>query len=256
MEKTNIYIYNNIELEDDPNWLLADYTDLCFYLREVAMCYEELGFNYQTKPILVQYREEGPMCSNSETGRDIFLSAQSSYWCQYMYQFAHELCHHFIDGPLDGSHISSFWFEESVCEMASEYFMTKLSHKWLTHCEEYTHLGDFPLKTLNYAINIRKADTNINTPLSEWIRENIKDLSTTQNEEIGKYERKLYKVIAHGILPIFEDNPDLWIILPYLKRLPNEQYQNFDYWLTKIVEPQIQENLKPAYLELKSVLLG
>ena len=256
MEKTNIYIYNNIELEDDPNWLLADYTDLCFYLREVVKCFEDFGFDNKSKPIIVQYRKEGPMCSDVDPIRIIYLSAQSTYWCQYMYQFAHELCHHFIDGPMDGSHISSFWFEESVCEMASEHIIKKLAVKWLTNKNEYSWMGDYPKKTLDYAKRIRKSKSDGTIPLSDWIGQNMKDLSTTQNGTIDDYERDLYKNIAHGILPIFEKHPELWKILPYLKRCSNEQYCNFHHWMTTIVEPQIQEDLKPAYLELKSVLLG
>lgn len=47
------------------------------------------------------------------------------------YQFAHEYCHHLIDEPMDGESCTSFWFEESICELSPVYFMRRIAQRWI-----------------------------------------------------------------------------------------------------------------------------
>ena len=46
------------------------------------------------------------------------LSARDTYWCQYVYQFAHELCHVMINFDRHRAH-KHRWFSEALCELAS-----------------------------------------------------------------------------------------------------------------------------------------
>lgn len=63
-----------------------------------------------------------PQYSKSGKNYTIYLSARENYWSKYIYQFAHEYCHFLIYDPLDGKLETTFWFEESVCELASMFF--------------------------------------------------------------------------------------------------------------------------------------
>ena len=59
----------------------------------------------------------------------MWLSARDTYWCQYVYQFAHELCHvmtHF-DRYRDHRHR---WFTEALCELASLFVLQRLATVW------------------------------------------------------------------------------------------------------------------------------
>ena len=65
----------------------------------------ECGWDYSALPDVnvIHWDEDYPMCSNSDEGcRIICLTTGENYWCQWVYQFAHEYCHHLIDGEMSG----------------------------------------------------------------------------------------------------------------------------------------------------------
>ena len=66
------------------------------------------------------------MCSNIGNDRIIYLHTRGDFWCQWIYQFAHEYCHHIINGTMTGELSGLMWFEESVCELASMYNLNSL----------------------------------------------------------------------------------------------------------------------------------
>lgn len=76
---------------------------------------------FLTRKCIVLYKEEGPMCSLIGDSHLIFLAVRDNYWCQWVYQFAHEYCHHLINGPLSGEWSKMLWFEETICELSSLY---------------------------------------------------------------------------------------------------------------------------------------
>ena len=68
-----------------------------------------------------------PLCVQKGGGEHIiFLNAKENYWCQWVYQFAHEYCHHLIDGTLTGEWSNLLWFEETICELSSLYNLNKM----------------------------------------------------------------------------------------------------------------------------------
>ena len=50
---------------------------------------------FSTRECIVLYKEEGPMCSLIGDCHLVFLAVRDNYWCQWVYQFAHEYCHPF-----------------------------------------------------------------------------------------------------------------------------------------------------------------
>ena len=57
------------------------------------------------------------------------LSARDTYWCQYVYQFAHELCHVMINFDRHRAH-KHRWFGEALCELASLFVLHRLAAAW------------------------------------------------------------------------------------------------------------------------------
>ena len=90
------------------------------------------------------YAEQSPPCTiqvdRSRTGPIVLyrrgskgeylvrLDTQKQYWCQYAFQFAHELCH-IICGYKKGDR-SNLWFEETLCETASLFVLRKMTKEW------------------------------------------------------------------------------------------------------------------------------
>ena len=74
--------------------------------------------------------EECPMCSIDGDGHVIRISAKDNYWCRWVYEFAHEYCHHAIDGALTGEWCNLLWFEETICELSSIFNL----HKMIAFC--------------------------------------------------------------------------------------------------------------------------
>ena len=53
-----------------------------------------------TTPISVCRSDDGPITLTQESTPDLYqvaLSARHTFWCQYVYQFAHEFCHIMIN---------------------------------------------------------------------------------------------------------------------------------------------------------------
>ena len=58
----------------------------------------------------------------------IKLTAKDNYWCQYVYEFAHEFCHVLSNhSRLIGC--KNEWFHEAICELASIFTLRRMSRK-------------------------------------------------------------------------------------------------------------------------------
>ena len=129
-----VRIYKNVNSITGEEWGDANYSVVCFVLTSVIKAFENEGFDQGTMPDLNIMHAlpamDCPMCCGNGELHTIFLYTHNNYWSQYVYQFAHEFCHHVVGGPLDGLLDSSFWFEESLCELASCYFMKKVIGIW------------------------------------------------------------------------------------------------------------------------------
>ena len=53
--------------------------------------------------------------------------SSTSYWCQFIFQFSHELMHYAIYCHNPNDDCSAFWIEESVCEAMSLYVLHQMS---------------------------------------------------------------------------------------------------------------------------------
>ena len=246
----SINVYKNISLSNNNDeW--GDAT-IVFYkqvIYDIVCEYEQLGFNPdENRMLCIQHSSfDFPMCSNIENSRVIFLTTKGNFWCQLAYQFAHEYCHHLIDGPMDGERCSSFWFEESICELSSVYFMRRIAQKWIDESRPY--LNQYAENVFSYCEDNWLSTPFINT-LSSWLSDNMCTLSEPN------YHRDMYEVIAKSLYPLFEECPELWKLLPFLKRVHQDEYVNFEHWISNIVEPVIPEGLHDSFNQLKGKILN
>ena len=156
---------------------------------------------FSTKRCSVTYKEDHPMCAKFGDEHIIFVSAKDNYWCRWVYEFAHEYCHHLINGQLSGEWSSMLWFEETICELSSLYNL----HRMVGFCE-YCGLSYYAPSVQGYLNNLLTKNNNeyMLCDNGGWYQDFSKLLS---NEP---YNRELYNAIAVLMYPIFIENPSLW----------------------------------------------
>ena len=246
-------IYKNVSLKTGDEWGEEDYNVVSFALKSVIESFENEGYDQAAmKSVIVMHtmpQMVDPMCSGNDEIDVIYLYTQDRCWCQYVYQFSHEYCHHVIAGPLDGSLVSSFWFEESICELASCYFMEKVVEIWESSPSTPHNLKAFGPQQIEYFSNHLTGIPDLTVPLHEWLSGKISILQ----EPI--YHRELYKIIAKSLYYVFKEHPRLWLLLPYFKRVASEEYISFDNWFKNVVGPKVPDNLSQEYKILLETLL-
>jgi hypothetical protein len=135
----------------------------------------------------------------------ILLSAQDFKWCQYMYQFSHELCHVATNYDSPPRPHEFGWLEETICELASWTTLGNLSNYWKV---------DPPFANWkNYWGAIREyrqesIDSYKKTadprPLKQWFRSELPSLRT------DSLQREKNAKIALAIMPHFYEHASGW----------------------------------------------
>ena len=202
-----------------------------------------------------------PECCRLSNGTFvIFLSARGdNNWSQFVYQFAHEYCHRLIDGPMDGELETTFWFEESVCEMSSMFLLKRMTERWGSinisilgsgessdEVKALIALNRFAPINFLYLQNILCKNPPINVPLHEWLNTNMSTLSEQE------YHRGLYNQIARVLFVHFSSFPNLWRVLPFLYRPAVAEYSDFQTFITSIIPSRMTVSMEsfPQFVEL------
>lgn len=143
------------------------------------------------------------------------LSARNARWFQFVYQFAHELCHIYSNfdnkdqGP-EGR--GNQWFEETVCETAALYTLRTLAEswsnrppddRWRPHAAALRNYADYFLNEPHRRLPSTHA-------FPAWFRENQTALFS------NPYVRSKNEVVANLLLPLFEHDPRSWGAIGYL----------------------------------------
>jgi hypothetical protein len=173
--------------------------------------------------ITVYHRNDHPQTNfnrSSDGSIAIGLTAKSTYWAQYNFQFAHEFCHalaNFSNNPQKSvrspEHANS-WLEESLCETASLFTLRAMSRSW----------RNAPLYPAwrNYARWLKAyVEQRITSPVHQlptgssflaWFREN--EPALRRNSAL----RDRNTIIAIQLLPVFESEPRGWGAVTFLNR--------------------------------------
>ena len=156
-------------------------------------------------PIRVARWDQGPRTLYDRRPYEICLSARDRYWCQYVYQFSHELCHVMtgFDRYRDHKHK---WFEETLCELASLFVLRRLAKVWEdTPPADIIGAKEFAPNHRTYAKHIQnKYGGVLDSQPQDWLAMNIKLM------EDDPCKRDLNGVVAVSLLGRFSDDPSLW----------------------------------------------
>ena len=136
------------------------------------------------------------------------------YWSQFIYQFSHEFCHY-----MNWGHVvqSMRWFEETLCELASHFFLIKSAEQWV-HNAPYPNWNSYSGKLLAYELNSRNEVEPFD--ISDLLNPSSKIIYSLKENE---YQRSKNRYIALKLLPLFEQNPALWKIVPFLPDLDDNR---------------------------------
>lgn len=157
-------------------------------------------------------RHECPETFKDE--RLIYITAIDIYWSQFIYQYAHEFCHLLIPEPIP---YHRKWFEESICELSSLFFLNRLEERW----ERF-----FPDDQGKYLPLIREYISDIlKSGFTPFPLESlsIPDSAISLHLAVERYDRKINKYLALQMLPIFESHPDIWRAVPLLCKVSDAQ---------------------------------
>lgn len=211
------------------NYLLAS-------VQSLMGCYAK-----NEKQCIILHSDDGPMCSTVGNFHIIFLHSHDNYWCQWVYQFAHEYCHHIVDGEMTGDLNGLMWFEETLCELCSMYCL----HHFVHWCESNPQLSQYAPSVHEYLAHLTSTQLS-DDHLRDYISQNL-DLLSSQD-----YQRGIYKRIAASILPSFVACPDLWRILPLIG--DSRRWQTLGE-LFQHLETELSSTL-PALHQLRLQLIG
>lgn len=204
----------------------------------------------------VVHGDGGPMAfyeKSAEGDYVIRLSAQHSRWHQFVYQFAHELCHVYsnfdnkaaVHGEVERS---NQWFEESVCEAAALYTVKSLARRWETEPPAPQFAGyAATLKALaDYLVNEPHRNLPPSRSLASWFKANHSSL------EDSPYLRDKNEVVANQMLPLFEETPDALGVIGYLNLRPEDANRDFADYLQAWYEacPEAQRDVVQRIIAL------
>lgn len=149
---------------------------------------------------------------------------------KYVYQYAHELCHHIIKDDVPQN---LRWFEESLCEMSSYFFLYKLTEAWEQN-PPHENWRDYARYFGEFAFNLSSMACKFDI---HEIKAIYNPLSTNE------YQRDINKVIANALLPIFQNNPSLWNSIIFLSKIPNNLplYDSLCFWKKIVPEEYAQD---------------
>ena len=156
-------------------------------------------------PIRVAPWSRPPQVFHHHRPYEIRISARDTYWCQYVYQFSHELCRVLVNFDRSQGHRHK-WFEESLCELAALFVLHRLPRAWserpppgIVDAVEFApHFG-------TYAEDLAGADrAAVPADLPAWLDGHIAALET------NPHNRELNRIVAMALLDRFLEDPSLW----------------------------------------------
>lgn len=180
------------------------------------------------RPIVVSNSSAGPIVffkKGSDNQNIVHLKTTGRYWCQYVFQFAHELGH--IICGFQASNQKHLWFEETICEISSLIALRKMTVDWTTDPpsqELYTYAPEFA-KYAQRRLALAKSKHNFN--FNEWFMGKRTEIETNPLD----YRRNLK--IVKMLIPVFEENPSAWKACTYLHSIKGKNQLAFEDYLQK-----------------------
>ena len=222
---SNFSLVPEIRIISD-DWGSGNPKDILKVLISVAEILFPLGGNQPYHPVWVGKSEKGPIVlyQRGKKGEYIVnLNSQDRYWCQYAFQFGHEIGH-ILCGFKDGNS-SNLWFEETLCEVASLYTLLHLEKKW-AETPPYPHWKEYGAEFTKYAQKrMLKYESEIPKDMENWFQENTEALL------MNPVDRPRNVALAVRLLPLFERFPEGWQACAFLNEKKSMETKSFYSYL-------------------------
>ena len=192
-------------------WGIASVEDISAVLNSVHNVFQPcFGGNLNPQQLIVAHHNNANPVTLREAGM-IFLSAKDNNWCQYAYQFAHEYCHFQFFCQVAQQ---MRWFEESLCELASYFFLPRIAELW-AKSPPYPNWRPYAPNFINYVELDQRKATPFNLDFSV-------DTENLINLVKNEYNREKNAYVAVTLAPIFQENPALWSVIHYIADIPKK----------------------------------
>ncbi|MDE6843678.1 MAG: hypothetical protein K2J24_09150 [Muribaculaceae bacterium] len=209
--------------------------------------------------ITVQHWDQDYPCTvNTPDGPVVYLAVKEDYWCQWLYQFAHEYTHLLIGRDLTGRLKGLVWFEECLCHTASLFCLSVFSYPTIWSQLGYPH---YALSVQQYIEDrfaslrqMREEFYHANSyPYHLGLRIWLPLLSVEVDSPTPPYPRHYYDAVAAIMLPFFLHNHHLWEIIGHIGF--SEKWQSLEELLTHLASkatPEYSQELQ----DMRTFLIG
>ena len=209
------------------NWGKVSIEEIEKLLDSTAKIFLPYSHEIKDKIISVQWSSSTPMLHYDQTENGvnkIKLTAKDRYWCQYAFQFSHEIGHLMCNTKRGNR--SNQWFEESLCEVASLFALKELFRAW-SKKPPYSNWKSYAIEFKKYRDDrIKKSSYPENFQLSSWWNHNKKTLSRNPNL------RKQNLWVAINLLTLFEKAPEIsWSACAWINYSKNQHPNKFEQYL-------------------------
>lgn len=164
--------------------------------------------------------------------RLIELTVEGTYWSRFIYQFAHELCHHLCNSELYFPTVEERWFEETLCDVASLFSLHQSSNRW-QHSPPYSHWSPYADRIRDYMREYtNRIQQSSPTDFSNWYRVHRDCLRNNPCLLDAEGHRSLNEVVALHLLPVFLNDPSKWGAIRFLNLQGRKAKPSFEAYLT------------------------
>ena len=198
---------------DNGNWGATSLSAVRAVLESTASVLCDAFGRAPDAPVQVSPWDQEPMVAWDLRPYRVWISARDTYWCQYAYQFSHELCHILVNFDQVRRHRHK-WFEESICELSALFALHGLSREFQRRPpSEVLGAREFAPHFATYAKQVeRRAQPVLRADLPNWLSSNIRHL------EASITDRNLNRVVAAALLDDFLADKSLWRDCGFLNR--------------------------------------
>lgn len=169
-----------------------------------------------------------------------YVDYESTYYCQLMYQLAHELCH--VVTRCFPKHDEYKWISETMSGAASFYLMFKTSKRWKHHPLLSKKLGYYSDAVSEYFDNM-VATSKSNIPIRSFFKNHEDDLKRDPYGDVG-HRRPRNDVIALFLYGQIRRYPKGWSSIKHFEKCQcghsGELSIFFDSWLEACNTPEEQ----------------
>ena len=140
----------------------------------------------------------------------VLLNAHDQYWCQFVFQFAHEFCHVLTDHYEQLLGNPNAWLHETVGEIASIFALQRMARQWYTNptiAGQHDYAKHFQIYA-DERLGRQEVKLPIGMELPSWLQSREKELRSS--DVADDHQRVNQSLIAYILLPIFEGAPEGW----------------------------------------------